>query len=125
MFRFPRLATIFCLSLVCSGVQAQHWREKGGADGTGPPHRLFISPSGEPFRQADGAAAWFAQADVDHDGAITLAEFRADAQRVFRIFDQNSDGVIDGFETEHYENEIAPEISQTFAERESPRESAG
>ena len=44
---------------------------------------------------------------------------------MFRIFDQNSDGVIDGFETAHYENEIAPEISQTFAERDRPRESAG
>ena len=129
MFRFTRLAAIISLSLVCCGVQAQPWREKGGADGQadgrGPPHRLFISPSGEPFRQADGAAAWFAQADADHDGAITLAEFRADALRVFRIFDQNSDGVIDGFETAHYENEIAPEISQTFAERDRPRESAG
>ena len=28
--------------------------------GTRPPARLFISPSGEPFRDVDGLAAWFA-----------------------------------------------------------------
>ena len=49
----------------------------------GPPHEgmggLFISPSGEPFRGGEGRQAWFARADTDPDGALTLAEFRADA----------------------------------------------
>lgn len=72
---------------------------------------LFISPSGEPFRGGDGLAHWFAQADADHDGAITLAEFQADAERFFGQLDANHDGVIDGFEISAYEQTVAPEIA--------------
>lgn len=77
------------------------------------PHRhLFISPSGEPFRGPDGLAAWFAQADADHDGALTLAEFQADAERAFRLYDSDGDGTLDGLEIQAYERERAPEISE-------------
>jgi hypothetical protein len=75
------------------------------------PVRLFISPSGEAFRGEDGLGHWFAQVDTDHDGAITLAEFRADALRAFRALDTNGDGVIDGFELQHYEHDVVPEIA--------------
>jgi len=75
------------------------------------PVRLFISPSGEPFRGEDGLGHWFAQADTDHDGSLSLAEFRADAQRYFRVLDTNGDGVIDGFELQHYERDVVPEIA--------------
>ncbi|MET0273008.1 MAG: hypothetical protein ABW360_08460 [Phenylobacterium sp.] len=79
----------------------------------GPPGpRLFISPSGEPFRGGDGLAAWLAGADADHDGAVTLAEFRADAQRWFQVLDANHDGVVDGFETHDYERNVVPEITR-------------
>jgi hypothetical protein len=74
--------------------------------------RLFVSPSGEPFRGGDGLAAWFAQADTDHDGSITAAEFQADALRVFRLYDTNRDGVVDGFEIQAYERERVPEIRE-------------
>jgi hypothetical protein len=78
--------------------------------------RLFVSPSGEPFRGGNGLAAWFAQADADHDGAITFAEFQADAMRAFRLYDTNGDGVIDGFEIQAYERERVPEISEITIE---------
>jgi hypothetical protein len=72
---------------------------------------LFISPSGEPFRGGDGLAAWFAQADADHDGQISQAEFQADALRAFKLYDENGDGVVDGFEIQDYERKRAPEIT--------------
>jgi hypothetical protein len=75
------------------------------------PH-LFLSPSGEPFRGGDGLAAWLAGADADHDGAVTSLEFRADAQRWFKVLDTNHDGVIDGFENQAYEQKVVPEITR-------------
>jgi hypothetical protein len=75
------------------------------------PH-LFVSPSGEPFRGPDGLGAWFAEADSDHDGAVTQAEFEADALRAFRLYDADADGVVDGFEIQAYERERVPEISE-------------
>lgn len=85
----------------------------------GPPgERLFISPSGEPFRGQDGLADWFAGADADHDGALTLPEFRADAMRFFKVLDANGDGQVDSAENTAYETKIAPEITRTdFGER--------
>jgi hypothetical protein len=81
-----------------------------------PPPRIFISPSGEPFRQGpavpDPLKAWFDQADANHDGAIDKAEFRADALRFFKKLDANGDGVIDGFETADYEAKVVPEFGE-------------
>jgi hypothetical protein len=80
---------------------------------------LFMSPSGEPFRGGPDApyavAAWFAQADANHDGVLTRAEFLADADRAFARFDANHDGVIDGLELQAYESDIAPEILPRIA----------
>jgi hypothetical protein len=95
-----------------------------GTSGAGPregfrgprrPHGgLFLSPMGEPFRSEDPAAdnvgAWFAGADADHDGALTLAEMQADAARFYATLDVNHDGEIDPEELARYENEIAPEV---------------
>jgi hypothetical protein len=86
---------------------------RGGPEGRGgPPQRpkLFISPSGEPFRGDNGLAAWFAQADTDRDGSVSEAEFAADAERFFRTLDKNHDGKLDGFEIQAYEHDIVPEI---------------
>lgn len=89
----------------------------GPPGGTGPggePGReartLFISPMGEPFRQAHPEKAWFAGADADGDGRITPTEFRADAARFFQILDRQDDGEIDPDDVEVYENQLAPEI---------------
>ena len=79
------------------------------------PVRLFISPSGEPFRGEDGLGHWIAQADTDHDGSVSLAEFRADALHSFKVLDTNGDGVISGLELQHYEHDLVPEVSsETF-----------
>lgn len=88
-------------------------RPEGPPGEGGPPHaRLFISPAGEPFRGGDGLAAWFNGADTDHDGALTLPEFRADFLRFFKTLDANGDGRLDGFELQAYERDVAPEITR-------------
>lgn len=87
-----------------------------GPPGREPPGReqLFISPSGEPFRAPRGqpypVAAWFARADADGDGAISRAEFVADALAFHARLDTDHDGRLDGFEVADYEKNIAPEI---------------
>ena len=105
------------LVLAVAACASEPRRRDFGRRGGPPPgaearfRRLFISPSGEPFRGTDGLAAWFARADADHDGAITAAEFQADALRFFGVLDANHDGMIDGFELQAYEQNIAPEIT--------------
>jgi len=76
---------------------------------------LFISPMGEPFRAAAGqpypAAAWFAGADANHDGALDKAEFVADARRFFGALDLDHDGRLSPEEVIAYERDVAPEIA--------------
>jgi hypothetical protein len=76
--------------------------------------RLFISPMGEPFRangrEDDGLADWFAQADTNHDGHLTLDEMQKDAERFFATLDIGKDGEIDPDDITRYETQIAPEI---------------
>jgi hypothetical protein len=104
------------LSSCATGGEQGPVRGGGGDDraGKGVPN-LFISPAGEPFRAPRGqpypVAAWFASADTDHDGKLTREEFRADAARFFKMLDTDHNGVIDGFEVQHYEQVIAPEIN--------------
>jgi len=80
--------------------------------GQRPPARLFRSPSGEPFRDGEGVAVWFAGADRDSDTLLTRQEFEADAERFFAVLDADGDGVVDGFENQAYERQIAPEITR-------------
>ena len=72
----------------------------------------FLSPMGEPFRRSpegkDGAAVWFAQADSDHDGALSPDEMQKDAGRFFAALDLNHDGEIDPAELVNYETVVAP-----------------
>ncbi|MEO8113421.1 MAG: hypothetical protein ABI655_03495, partial [Phenylobacterium sp.] len=107
MFRWLVMAAMLGLAACASEPRGR----RGLPDGP-PRPRLFISPSGEPFRGPDGLGAWLAGADADHDGAVTLTEFRADAVRFFKVLDANGDGRIDGFEIQAYERDIAPEITR-------------
>lgn len=75
--------------------------------------RVYIAPLGAPFRtdgRTDPMAAWFAQADADHDGRLTLAEMQADGDRFFTTLDKDRSGEIDPQEMSDYENFVAPEI---------------
>jgi hypothetical protein len=85
-------------------------------ENVGPMTQLFISPCGKPFRAPAKApypvAAWFAEADANHDGAISPAEFRADADAFFNELDVNHDGVLSSPEIWRYEHIIAPEVLQ-------------
>lgn len=104
--------------------------ERGAA--FGPSEHLFIAPSGEPFRAELQApypvGVWFARADADHDGRLTLAEFTADSLTFFDAMDVNHDGVVDGFEGQAYERTIVPELGAQRADlgiRPPPRRSGG
>ena len=95
-----------------AGVAAIAWTGAGrAADTAASSGPVFISPMGEPFRGAAPQARWFEQADLDHDGRLTVDEMRKDAARFFATLDLNHDGEIDPEEQTKYETEIAPEIA--------------
>ena len=76
--------------------------------------QLFISPCGEPYRGKPGdpypVVLWFKQADLDHDGAISRAEFRADHQGFFEALDSDDNGYLDGPEVKFYETQVVPDV---------------
>jgi len=89
-----------------------------------PPPRgeinVFISPAGQPFVGGPDAPypldTWFGHADADHDGALGLEEFQADARAFFQVLDKDHDGVISGAEITDYEQTIAPQILPRVAQ---------
>jgi hypothetical protein len=75
--------------------------------------KTYIAPLGQPFRtdgRTDPMGVWFAQADADHDGRLTVAELQADGDHFFATLDKDGSGEIDPQEMSDYENFTAPEI---------------
>ena len=111
------LALGLAAALLASAAMAQTpSQQPAPASKPASPPRIFLSPSGEPFRlgptSPDPLKAWFDEADANHDGAIDRFEFRADAARFFQKLDANGDGVVDGFEAADYESKIVPELAE-------------
>jgi hypothetical protein len=103
-------------ALLVGAAVAQPDAQTAGQPKPAQPPRIFLSPSGEPFRLSpavpDPLKAWFDQADANHDGVVDRFEFRADAARFFKTLDENGDGVVDGFEASDYEHKVAPELAE-------------
>ncbi len=91
---------------------------------TGHAWAPFISPMGEPYRAHsatdDTLAIWFARADANHDGSLTVSEMQTDADRFFAVLDSNHDGEIDPTEIAYYEWEVAPDIQVMSKTRQAP-----
>jgi len=111
---------LFLAACATADEPTQHEHREGGAGHKPPPAAtLFISPAGQPFHAGPGepypVAKWFAQANKAHDGKLTRAEFRADAEAFFHVLDENHDGVVDGFEVNDYEQNVVPEIIGAYS----------
>jgi hypothetical protein len=107
--------------LLAIALQAAAAPESTGPDivvdrysGCGPRFaKTYIAPLGAPVRtdgRTDPMGVWFAQADADHDGRLTVAELQADGDRFFATLDKDASGEIDPQEMSDYENFTAPEL---------------
>lgn len=124
MRKAPLILLLATASIALSACAARRPGPPRGFGAGGPPGmgRAFLSPMGEPFRRGEAAGPggrgalidrWFAGADADGDGALTVAELTADATRFFGQLDVNRDGEIDPQEMIRYETEIAPEVQMS------------
>lgn len=119
---------LFSLLFLASAAGASKVAENAPITVTGHAWAPFISPMGEPFRARtvsdDTLALWFTQADRNRDGAITLDEMEADADRFFATLDDDHDGEIEPEELVRYEWEIAPDIQVNSRGKRAPGEVA-
>ncbi len=93
---------LLIVAAMASGAVASPTSAKGA---------VYISLMGEPYWTNSAGEApldqWVKMADRDDDGAISNAEFRADADAFFASLDSNGDKIIDGDEMAAYE-QLAP-----------------
>lgn len=106
-------ATALAVAGIVAGAAAAQ-TSAGGAHLVGGFTQLFVSPCGEPYRGRPGdpypVALWFKQADLNHDGVIDKAEFKADHAGFFDALDSDGDGVLDGTEVGFYEHSVVPDV---------------
>jgi len=114
-----RLLGVFTLALGVAGVTMQSGQAQPPPNPANAPRaagftQLFISPAGEPYRAKPGepypVAVWFKQADLNHDGVVTLEEFRADHAGFFSALDYDDAGVLDGGKISFYEKRVLPDV---------------
>jgi Ca2+-binding EF-hand superfamily protein len=120
--RDERLLMVLPVLLISAAAAAQSPQSAPPVSPSSGEHRVFGERAGRPFMSPmgepvfgrmpgdDGLVAWFDLADRNHDGALTVDEMTADAQRFFETLDTNHDGEIDPDEITRYENVIAPEV---------------
>jgi hypothetical protein len=108
------LALAGTLSLIAAERGATQPPIPGRAHLVGGFNQLFISPCGEPYRGRPGepypVAAWFKQADLNHDGAVDKAEFRADHAGFFDALDPERRGYLNGADVSFYEHKVVPDL---------------
>jgi hypothetical protein len=117
---------VLTLALGLAGVAAPALHAQPSGPAAAGFTQLFISPCGEPYRGKPGdpypAALWFKMADLNHDGVVDLAEFRADHAGFFDALDADDSGVLEGPEIQFYERKVAPDVfaPETLSLRADP-----
>jgi len=104
------ISILLVTASLASAAETQQQPSQPGAPAERVP--IYLSLMGEPFRGVAGGprplADWFAVADLNHDGAISLTEMLEDASRFFKVLDVDGNGVISPIEMARYERDVAP-----------------
>ena len=108
------------LALLLLSCAAPALAGHGDRDDSNIHRSLFVAPSCKPYRGQPGdpypVAAWFAEADANHDGRLDRAEYTANFIAYFDVLDSDHDGEIAPAEIRHFESDILPEVQMASPE---------